>query len=143
MKYHTRRQSMLCLLPSMGTIYPITSPPALGACLSHGNDCTYTHTSTPCCLSYIYSSPPPNFNNTAFATSFAQSFFNVARFMDPNHKLGNSSITPPWPRFLLGNTEMLFNRTEGRQPDIRPIGTDSKLLQRCAYVSLISSMVSS
>ncbi|KAG9225193.1 hypothetical protein CCMSSC00406_0007024 [Pleurotus cornucopiae] len=105
-------------------------PPAL-----HGDDLPYYFPTS-------IGSPPPTFNNTAFATSFAQSFFNVALFMDPNHKLGKSSTTPPWPSFLLGNTEMLFNRTEGKQPDIRPIGTDSKLLQRCAFWESVSHLTS-
>ncbi|KAF9499971.1 hypothetical protein BDN71DRAFT_1382855, partial [Pleurotus eryngii] len=116
-----------------GDDLPCYIPTVLGAYLSHGNNRTHTHTSTPRCLSDIYGSPPPTVNNTAFATSFVQSFFNVARFMDPNHKFGKSNVTPPWPRFLLGNTEMLLNRIEGRRQDIRPVGTDSKPLQRCAY----------
>lgn len=40
-------------------------------------------------------------------------------------------ITPHWDAFKPGNHDMLFNRTETMQPDIRPITTDPAKLARC------------
>ncbi|KAF4597014.1 hypothetical protein EYR40_007464 [Pleurotus pulmonarius] len=106
-------------------------PPAL-----HGDDIAYYFPTS-------IGAPPRTFNNTAFATSFAQSFFDVVRFMDPNRKFDKNNTTPLWNKFSLRDTEMLFNRTDSGQPDIRPIRTDVKLLQRCAPTPDVTKSLSS
>ena len=74
----------------------------------------------------------PAFNNPQFLASFAGGFLGVVRSFDPNvHPPIPNVITPHWDTFNIGHTEMLFNRTEDFQADIRPIKTDPALLQRC------------
>ncbi|KAJ8468530.1 hypothetical protein ONZ45_g17210 [Pleurotus djamor] len=79
---------------------------------------------------YFPSSGTVSFNNPAFITSFSQAFLGFARSLDPNNKFSTTNITPMWSRFILGNTEMVFNRTTSAQPDIHAITTDDALLQR-------------
>lgn len=70
--------------------------------------------------------------NAQFSASFAGSFLGLVKFEDPNKHPAAVDITPPWKTFNQGHTEMLFNRTEDFQPDIRPFTTDPGLLKRCA-----------
>ncbi|KAJ8692186.1 hypothetical protein PTI98_009521 [Pleurotus ostreatus] len=90
---------------------------------SHGEDVAF----------YFTSSGPPAFNNPTFITAFSGAFMDFATALDPNRKIDSTNITPQWSRHLIGNAEMLFNRTVGGASDIRAITTSSTLLQRCAF----------
>lgn len=70
--------------------------------------------------------------NVQFSASFAGAFLGLVKSDDPNIHPVTDDITPAWNTFSQGNTEMLFNRTDDFQPDIRPITTDPALLERCA-----------
>lgn len=75
----------------------------------------------------------PFYNNTIFSASFDGGFLGFVKFDDPNkHTLPESKL-PEWDVYdeYGSKTEMLFNRTTDFQPDIRPISTDSELLDRC------------
>ncbi|KAG5221457.1 alpha/beta-hydrolase [Salix suchowensis] len=85
-----------------------------------------------------HSSGPPAFNNPTFITAFSGAFMDFATTLDPNRKIDSTNITPQWSSHLIGNAEMLFNRTMGGQPDIRAITTSSTLLQRCAFWETVS-----
>lgn len=81
-------------------------------------------------IKYLGSTPP--FANPQFDASFAGAFTAFAKFNgNPNIHPVPEVITPQWNPYTDGDTEMLFNRTEDFQPDIRPIKTDSALLERC------------
>ncbi|TDL29079.1 alpha/beta-hydrolase [Rickenella mellea] len=73
----------------------------------------------------------PGFNNTAFIKSFSQSFLAVAKFGDPNMTPDPENITPQWNAYALGDTEMVFNKTDAGLPDIHPSATDPALISRC------------
>ena len=74
----------------------------------------------------------PSFDNQQFITSFSESFLAVVKSFDPNTTPSDpSNITPHWSTFSHENFEMLFNRTESAQPNIRSFSTDPKLLERC------------
>lgn len=77
---------------------------------------------------------PPPYNNTQFIDAFSQSFISLVRYYDVNVKFDPTNITPYWNKYDVGETEMLFNRTEEGVPVVRPIETDPALLERCAYV---------
>ena len=63
------------------------------------------------------------------------------KFGNPNvHPVGDD-ITPIWDLFDNGNVEMLFNRTEDFQPDIRSFTTDPALLQRCAFWESVAASI--
>lgn len=82
-------------------------------------------------MSFISLGAPP-FVNAQFAASFAGSFLGFVKFDDPSiHPVANDT-TPVWSTYDQNHTEMLFNRTEDLQPDIRPITTGPRLLERCA-----------
>ncbi|TDL22022.1 cephalosporin esterase [Rickenella mellea] len=81
----------------------------------------------------------PGFNNTAFITSFSQSFLAIVKSSNPNTTPDPTNITPQWNLWSSGNTEMLFNRTTALQPDIRPITTDAGLLSRCSLWENLSA----
>ncbi|KAG6372189.1 Alpha/Beta hydrolase protein [Boletus reticuloceps] len=87
---------------------------------------------------YYFNSPsgPPPYNNTQFITAFAQSFISLARYYDVNVKFDPDNITPYWNKYYMGETEMLFNRTEAGAPVVLPIKTDPTLHERCTYVPL-------
>ncbi|KAL5483591.1 hypothetical protein ACEPAI_8823 [Sanghuangporus weigelae] len=89
----------------------------------HGNDVAY----------YFPGTTGPPFQNAQFSASFAGSFMAFVKFGDPNMHPVADDITPTWSVFNSGNTEMLFNRTEDFQADVRPFTTDSGLLQRCSF----------
>ncbi|RDB16283.1 hypothetical protein Hypma_003046 [Hypsizygus marmoreus] len=92
----------------------------------HGNDVAY----------YFPSMNPggiPPFNNAAFGKAFSESFLDFALSLDPNVKSDPAgTITPTWKKWA-GEVEMLFNRTEAGDPDVRPIKTSSALLDRCKF----------
>lgn len=102
----------------------------------HGNDVVY----------YFPGTTGPPFMNVEFSASFDGGFLGFAKTDDPNtHPVANI-ITPSWEAFgglsaSEGHTEMLFNRTEDLQPDIRPITTDPALLARCEFWRSVAASV--
>jgi cholinesterase len=72
----------------------------------------------------------PPYANSQFDASFAESFLKFALSLDPNAKFDSADITPHWALWQ-GSNEMLFNRTEGGDPDIRVVDTSNALLKRC------------
>ncbi|KAJ7503347.1 Alpha/Beta hydrolase protein [Mycena galericulata] len=83
-------------------------------------------------VAYYWSSQStPGFDNTAFINAFAQSFTSFAISLDPNVKV-SPTITPAWPRWAVGHTEMLFNETAG-VPVVKPVETSDALLERCQF----------
>lgn len=109
---------MLSAFPNNGRKGEFAIPPG-----THGSDVVY----------YFPGNSTPPFANPQFDASFAGSFLGFAKFGDPNHHPVSNIITPEWPLFTAGRpTEMLFNRTEGFQPDIHTFETDPGLLSRCA-----------
>ena len=58
----------------------------------------------------------------------------LAKYYDVNIKFDPTNITPYWDKYYIGETEMLFNRTDASVPVVTPIKTDPALLERCAYV---------
>ncbi|KAI0782410.1 cephalosporin esterase [Irpex lacteus] len=93
-------------------------PPA-----THGNDAQY----------YFRNGHTPAFANPEFDASFPGAIMGFVKFGNPNHHPVPDIITPLWESYKDNDTEMLFNRTEDFQPDIRPISTDPALLERCAF----------
>ena len=77
---------------------------------------------------------PASYTNAQFLASFAGAFTAFAKSDDPNVHPVPEIITPNWEMFGEGNNEMLFNKTQDGQPDIKPFQTDSGLLARCEYV---------
>ena len=85
----------------------------------------------------------PPFKNAQFSASFDGGFLGLAKADDPNTRVVDNIITPNWVPFGgiggdKGHTEMLFNKTEDSQPDIRSFTTDSGLITRCESVFSIS-----
>lgn len=100
-------------------------PPA-----SHGADIAY----------YFISHGPPRFTHPSFTTSFSESFLSFVVSQEPNIKIsapGGNNITPRWPKFAgeerFAGQEMVFNRTVAGEPDIRAVGTDKGLAERCRF----------
>ncbi|KAJ7499547.1 Alpha/Beta hydrolase protein [Mycena latifolia] len=89
----------------------------------HANDVPY----------YWPSTTTPPFNNTAFVNAFAQIFTAFAMELDPNMKV-SATIMPPWKRWDIEHTEMLFNKTEDGIPVVKPFETSDDLLVRCQCV---------
>ncbi|KAJ7885112.1 Alpha/Beta hydrolase protein [Mycena olivaceomarginata] len=79
------------------------------------------------------STTPPPFNNPTFIDAFAQTFTSFAIALDPNVKVDPTTITPPWQRWEVEHTEMLFNKTADGLPVVRPFRTDDALLARCQF----------
>jgi hypothetical protein len=79
---------------------------------------------------------PAFYNNTQFISAFAQSFTSFAISLDPNVEINPASITPRWDMYngLGRGPEMVFNKTEGDKPDVRPVKTDGGLVRRCECV---------
>ncbi|KAJ6496084.1 Alpha/Beta hydrolase protein [Mycena sanguinolenta] len=100
-------------------------PPAL-----HSDDYAY----------YWPNGVAPPFNNTDFINAFAQIFTSFIVNLDPNDKLA-PTILPRWNQHYQGNTEMLFNKTENNQPDIRPIETSLELSERCAFWDSVGPLI--
>ncbi|KAJ3828456.1 Alpha/Beta hydrolase protein [Lentinula raphanica] len=90
-------------------------PPA-----THGADVEY----------YFPSIGVPPFPNPNFLAAFQGGFLSFVVSQNPNDKI-DATITPSWDLYSNGNTEMIFNRTAGYQPDIHADNTDTSLLQRC------------
>lgn len=90
----------------------------------------------------LLSFAPRFFDDPAFTSSFTQSFldFALSRNSDPNAKFDDGNLTPRWNRYTsFSKFEMVFNRTDGEELDIRPASTSAGLLERCAYVLLSCS----
>ncbi|KAF8442075.1 Alpha/Beta hydrolase protein [Boletus edulis BED1] len=85
-------------------------------------------------LLYYFNRQHPPYNNTEFINAFSQSFISLAKYYDVNVKFDPDNITPYWNEYYIGETEMLFNRTEAGVPVVEPIRTDPELNERCAYV---------
>ncbi|KAJ7235607.1 Alpha/Beta hydrolase protein [Mycena haematopus] len=100
-------------------------PPAL-----HSDDYAY----------YWPNGVAPPFNNTDFINAFAQIYTSFIVNLDPNDKLA-PTILPKWNQYDVGNTQMLFNKTEDNKPDIRAIGTSLPLLERCAFWESVGSII--
>ncbi|KAG9225194.1 hypothetical protein CCMSSC00406_0007025 [Pleurotus cornucopiae] len=85
---------------------------------------------------YFPSFAPRFFDDPAFTSSFTQSFldFALSRNSDPNAKFDDGNSTPRWNRYTsCSNFEMVFNRTDEEELDIRPASTGAGLLERCAF----------
>ncbi|KAJ7167191.1 Alpha/Beta hydrolase protein, partial [Mycena crocata] len=80
------------------------------------------------------------FNNTAFRDAFAQSFTSFAISLDPNIKVDPTTITPKWNKWIAGQREMLFNKTEADVPVVKPIKTSNALLGRCQFWASVSHL---
>ncbi|KAF7314363.1 Carboxylic ester hydrolase [Mycena kentingensis (nom. inval.)] len=72
----------------------------------------------------------PVFNNTEFIEAFRQAFFSFALHRDPNTQV-HRTITPTWPLWDKDAKEMVLNRTDAGNADVRVEAVDSELLQRC------------
>ena len=55
-----------------------------------------------------------------------------AMYSNVNIKYDPTNITPYWNEYVIGQTEMLFNRTEAYVPVVQPVTTDPTLVARCA-----------
>ncbi|THH08486.1 hypothetical protein EW145_g2677 [Phellinidium pouzarii] len=97
---------------------------------NHGTDVSY----------YFPTGAVQPFPNAHFAASFAGSFLGVVKSLSPNNNpLFPESITPAWPTFAARDTEMLFNVTDAREPDIRTFMTDKALIERCDFWKSVSA----
>lgn len=89
---------------------------------------------------YFISRPTRAFNHPSFLTSFPESYLSFVISQDPNVKLSQGDIKPPWSKFgygggeRLAGREMMFNRTEAGELDITEVATDGGLAERCRYV---------
>ena len=75
-----------------------------------------------------------NINITTFSKSFSESFLNFVLTLNATAKWDtdpSSDVTPGDWEMWNGVNEMLFNVTEGGEPDIRLVRTESGLLDRC------------
>ncbi|KAF8071639.1 Alpha/Beta hydrolase protein [Lyophyllum atratum] len=95
----------------------------------HGSDVAY----------YFPLDNVPPFADPDFVKAFSQSFLDFAITLNPNVKSGAPTITPKWPTWA-GETEMLFNKTEGGLPDIRAIKTSRELLERCNFWESVGTL---
>ncbi|KAF7349008.1 Carboxylic ester hydrolase [Mycena venus] len=102
-------------------------PPAI-----HGLDAEYYFPSIMVDFPDLFN-PNSTFNNTAFIDAFAQSFTSFAISLDPNIKVDPHTITPKWNPWNVGQTEMLFNKTEIGEPIVHPVKTSDALLRRCRF----------
>lgn len=71
------------------------------------------------------------FNNTDFLNAFSGAFLDFAVFLNESDKINGSNITPQWPTWDDGYTEMLFNQSTTNEPVVETIQTDEQLLKRC------------
>lgn len=83
----------------------------------------------------LQSAEIPKFNNQSFQQAFAQGFLTFASSedLDPNDKF-DQTITPNWPLWDSGNSEMIFNRSADGLPAVEVMSSDVGLLSRCQYV---------
>ncbi|KAH7903614.1 hypothetical protein BJ138DRAFT_1120210 [Hygrophoropsis aurantiaca] len=95
----------------------------------HGND-----------VAYYFNNPAPAYNNTQFIDAFSQSFLSLAMYYNVNAKYDPTNITPYWDEYYIGETEMLFNRTEDYVPVVMTVTTDPSLLQRCAFWQSVTEL---
>lgn len=117
--------SLLKAFPGRSFKGEFAIPPGL-----HGQDIVY----------YFPGTATPPFDNTEFIDAFAQSFTSFVISLDPNIKVDTTTITPEWNVWAVGNTEMLFNRTDAGDPEVHAVQTSNSLLERCLCVySFLSS----
>ncbi|KAJ7476923.1 Alpha/Beta hydrolase protein [Mycena galericulata] len=110
-------------------------PPA-----THGSDVLYYFPSIAIDFPAVTAAFPPVFNNTAFIDAFAQSFTSFAISLDPNVKVNPTTITPKWNKWEIGQTEMLFNRTDSDEPVVKPVTTSDALLERCRFWNSVGNL---
>ncbi|KAL1714299.1 Alpha/Beta hydrolase protein [Schizophyllum commune] len=100
----------------------------------HGYDLPYYFPDTV----YLFNK---SYNNAEFDKAFSSAFSNFALSKDPNVKVAED-LTPTWAPWSDASTvEMMFNKTEGGVPDIRPLKTDEWVLKRCSFWQSIASSV--
>ncbi|KAJ7282437.1 Alpha/Beta hydrolase protein [Mycena rebaudengoi] len=104
---------------------------------THGSDLPYYFSSF-----RFRGEGPAFYNNTQFINAFAQSFTSFAISLDPNVKINPASITPRWDMYngLGRGPEMVFNKTEGDKPDVRPVKTDGGLVRRCEFWNSVGDL---
>ncbi|VDC03312.1 unnamed protein product [Peniophora sp. CBMAI 1063] len=75
---------------------------------------------------------PVSFPNEDFGRALRHAYLGTATGLGPT---AADVVTPLWPVYSYGgaHTEMLFNKTEDGQIDIRAFQTDVGLLQRCNF----------
>ncbi|KAK0442401.1 alpha/beta-hydrolase [Armillaria borealis] len=73
---------------------------------------------------------PPTFVNPEFLKAWQQSFLSIAMSLNPNDV---TVITPNWNSWDHGFTEMMFNKTDGDEPVVRPFVTGKGLIKRCEF----------
>ncbi|KAF5358812.1 hypothetical protein D9758_008541 [Tetrapyrgos nigripes] len=101
-------------------------PPA-----THGMDVAY----------YFPNNARPSFQNPDFLKAFSGVFMDFVISLDPNVKVDPTNITPRWSKFNVGNTEMVFNRTEDSTAAvIHTTTTDPKLLERCNFWDSVGAL---
>ncbi|KAJ7660533.1 Alpha/Beta hydrolase protein [Mycena rosella] len=83
---------------------------------------------------------PAPYSNPVFTDAFAQSFTSFAISLDPNIKVDPTTITPPWSKWHLANTEMVFNKTETDVPLVKARKTDDALLRRCQFWESVTEL---
>ncbi|KAJ7748414.1 hypothetical protein B0H16DRAFT_1888492 [Mycena metata] len=82
---------------------------------------------------YFPSIVAPLFQNTSFDNAFAQSFTSFGISLNRNVKIDPTTITPPWKKWEMRHTEMLFNSTATGLPLVEPMETSDALLERCQF----------
>ncbi|KAF9064189.1 Alpha/Beta hydrolase protein [Rhodocollybia butyracea] len=106
------------------TSWKVPIPPA-----THGEDVEY----------YFTSQGTPSFNNTQFLQAFQGGFMAFVVSQNPNDKVA-PTITPSWELYSVANTEMLFNRTVGDEPDIQATPIPNDQLSRCNFWESVGAL---
>ncbi|KZV77342.1 alpha/beta-hydrolase [Peniophora sp. CONT] len=103
----------------------------------HGEDLNYLFTNQ------TFYGNPTSFPNTDFQHAYSQAFFAMAVALNPSAAPVPPVITPNWPTWSKSGLEMLFNQTEGEnpQPVVQTVKTDEKLLERCSFWNSVSSAI--
>ncbi|VDC07276.1 unnamed protein product [Peniophora sp. CBMAI 1063] len=103
----------------------------------HGEDLNYLFTNQ------TFYGNPTTFPNTDFQHAFSQAFFAMATALNPSVAPVPPVITPSWPTWSQSGLEMLFNQTEGEdpQPVVRTMKTDEQVLKRCSFWSSVASKI--
>jgi len=93
-------------------------------------------------VNFYFHSLGPSFNNPAFIASFSQVFSDFQVSADVNKKVSSENLTPFWPKWTDGHTEMVFNRTaDSSGPDLHTTTTDPALLDRCAFWKALAPQI--
>ncbi|KZV68239.1 alpha/beta-hydrolase [Peniophora sp. CONT] len=103
-------------------------PPAL-----HGDELFYVFADNASSIGW------PPFNNSDFITAIQQSLFSTAISLDPNAHV-EPTIAPEWPSWTDAGQVLLFNETESGQPEVKVVGPDAALLERCAFWRSLSDV---